>query len=66
MSAVTVKVIDQVTPLDVSIMCPNVTVAAKIVSCVLTSIRGTDLAARFDYNRTAASHYFVDIPSRLS
>ena len=65
MAAMTVKVSDQISALDVSILCPNVTVAMKTVWCVLTSARGTDLTARFNYNATIPSHIIDDIPSNV-
>ena len=60
-----VKVSDQISALDVSILCPNVTVAMKTVWCVLTSARGTDLTARLNYNATIPSHIIDHIPGNV-
>ncbi|CAF4423323.1 unnamed protein product, partial [Adineta steineri] len=50
MYALTVKVTDQILPLDVSITCPNVTATKKTVSCIFTCVRGTGLTDAFSYS----------------
>ncbi|UJR27333.1 hypothetical protein I4U23_008626 [Adineta vaga] len=62
MSAMVVKVSDQISALDVSITCPNVTATQKTVSCVFTTARGTGLTGSFDYNTTSGSHSNVRMP----
>ncbi|CAF1178747.1 unnamed protein product [Adineta steineri] len=62
MYALTVKVIDQILPLDVSITCPNVTATKKTVSCIFTSVRGTGLTDAFSYNIAGSSHSILNIP----
>ena len=66
MTAIVVKVSDQISALDLSIVCPNVTVTKKTVSCVLTSVRGTDLTGQFTYNTTNGSHLISSIPGKSS
>ncbi|CAF3507643.1 unnamed protein product [Rotaria sordida] len=63
MSAMTVKVSDQISSLDVSMTCPNVTVTQKTISCIFTSIRGTDLTAKLNYNSSTPSHSIINVPN---
>lgn len=65
MSAMTVKVSDDISPLDLSMTCPNVTATQKTVSCILTTARGTDLTATFSYNTTDSYHSIVNVPGKL-
>jgi hypothetical protein len=66
MSAMIVKVSDQISSLDVSITCPNVTATQKTVSCIFTSARGTDLTATFNYNTSDTFHSILNIPGKNS
>ncbi|CAF4157649.1 unnamed protein product [Rotaria sp. Silwood2] len=63
MSAMTVKVSDQISSLDLSMTCPNVTTTQQTVSCILTSIRGTDLTAEFNYNSSTPPYSILNIPN---
>ncbi|CAF3607443.1 unnamed protein product [Adineta steineri] len=62
MYALTVKVTDQILPLDVSITCPNVTATKKTVSCIFTCVRGTGLTDAFSYSIAGSSHSILNIP----
>jgi hypothetical protein len=44
--------------------CPNITATLKTVSCIFTSIRGTDLTANFNYNTSGSSHSILNIPGK--
>jgi hypothetical protein len=59
-----VKVSDKISSLDVSMTCPNVTATQEIVSCIFTSVRGSDLTATFSYNTTVSYHSILNIPSK--
>ena len=59
-----VQVSDSISALDISLTCPNVTTTSKTVSCVLTSIRGTDLTATFNYNTSDPIDSIVNVPSK--
>ncbi|CAF4570580.1 unnamed protein product [Rotaria sp. Silwood1] len=63
MSAMTVKVSDQISSLDVSITCPYVTTTLQTVSCTFISVRGTDLTAELNYNSTMPSYSIFNIPN---
>ena len=65
MSAMIVKVFDNISSLDVSMTCPNVTATLETVSCNFTSVRGTDLTASFTYNTSTSVHLILDIPGKL-
>jgi hypothetical protein len=64
MSAMTVKVFDQISSLDVSMTCPNVTATGKTISCIFTSVRGTDLTANINYNSSDPPHSILNIPGK--
>ena len=64
MSAMTVKVTDSISSLDVAMTCPNVTVTLKTVSCVFTVARGSELTGNFNYNASNAAHSIVNIPGK--
>jgi hypothetical protein len=64
MSAMTVRVFDSISSLDVSITCPNVTTTLTTVSCIFTSARGTDLTANLNYNASGSSYSILNIPGK--
>jgi hypothetical protein len=63
MYAMTVVVSDQISSLDVSVTCPNVTATGKTISCIFISARGTGLTANITYNTSGPSDSIVNIPS---
>jgi hypothetical protein len=64
MSAMTVQVTDQISALDVSITCPNVTTTSITVTCIFTTARGTDLTANFNYNTSDSMHSILNVPGK--
>lgn len=65
MTAMTVKVSDVITAVDISMTCPNVTTTLKTVSCLLISARGSSLTANINYNTTSATHSVTNIPGKF-
>ena len=65
MAAMTVKVSDVITAVDIAMTCPNVTTTLKTVSCLLTCARGSALTADFNYNTTDAVRSIVNVPSKF-
>ncbi len=61
-----VQVSDQISALDVSMTCPNVTTTQITVSCIFTCARGTDLTANFTYNASNSVYSIANIPGKNS
>ncbi|CAM4771183.1 unnamed protein product [Rotaria magnacalcarata] len=63
LSAMTVKVSDQISSSDVSMTCPNVTTTMNTVSCTFISVRGTGLTAQVNYNESMPLYSMVNVPN---
>ena len=64
MFAMVVKVADQISTLDVSLTCPNVTATKTTVSCDLAVVRGSSLTGSFNYNSTDGPRTIAHVPGK--
>ena len=60
-----VKVTDQISALDVSLTCPNVTTTKTTVSCDFAITRGSSLTGSFNYNSTDGPRPIARVPGKI-
>ncbi|CAM2704890.1 unnamed protein product [Rotaria socialis] len=63
LSAMTVKVSDQISSSDISMTCPNATKTMTTVSCTFISVRGTGLTAQVNYNESMPLYSMANVPN---